>query len=61
MLMPPLYSRPAEEPGLIRLWPLPACSDEKSRNVTQIFEGANSRNVEEKINLPRDGNNESVQ
>jgi len=46
---------------LIRLWPLPACSDEKSRNVTQIFEGANSRNVEEKINLPRDGNNESVQ
>jgi|RhiMetdeSRZDD1v2_1073273.scaffolds.fasta_scaffold40531_3 hypothetical protein len=37
MLMPPLYSRPAEEPGLIRLWPLPACSDEKSRNVTHGF------------------------
>src|SRR5262245_48983075 len=48
MLMPPLYS-PAGRSARIDTGsgPLPACSDEKSRNVTQIFEGANSRNGED--------------
>jgi AAA ATPase domain len=48
MLMPPLYSPSGRRARIdTGSGPLPACSDEKSRNVTQIFEGANSRNEED--------------
>jgi hypothetical protein len=48
MLMPPLYSPSGRRARIdTGSGPLPACSDQKSRNVTQIFGRANSRNVED--------------
>jgi hypothetical protein len=47
MLMPPLYSPSGRRARIdTGSGPLPACSDEKSRNVTQIFDAYSSQSLQ---------------